>query len=1127
MRAAEAGATGRVVLVLTGDPTPVVGRPGAVVGGRRRVRFDARLIGLDIAGRATRLRAPVFVLAPATGWSQLLPGQRATATARLAPPRSGELLGAVVLPRAPPRTVSAAGRVQRLAGAIRAGLRRGVQPLPAGPEALLPGLVIGDTSQLSPEVLDQFRATGLTHLVAVSGANLAIVVATVLAITRRLGAGRRLGAALAGLAMLGFVVVARPSPSVLRAAVMSAVVLIGLQGGRRSAALPALGAATGGLVLLDPALARAAGFALSVLATAGIVLFTGPLRRRMPSWLPGWLAEAVAVPLAAQLACTPALVGYFGRLSLVAVPANLLAAPAVPPATVVGVVVALCAPVGLPVARLLARLAQPPASWLLLIARYGADVPGAQIGWPAGGAGAALAVAAIAGAALLIRRRALRAAVGVAAVAALASTGVVTRIAPSWPPTGWAMVACDVGQGDGLVLAAGPGAAVLVDTGPDPEAIDRCLRVLHVTEVPLVILTHSHADHVEGLPGVLRHRRVGGIEIGPLRQPPAESARVARWAATAAVPVRQVVDGETMTAGPVSWQVIAPAHAFTGTDSDPNNSSIVLRVRLPGFTALLTGDIELEAQREVMNSGYDLSADVLKVPHHGSGRQLPELFSRVGARLAVVSVGAGNDYGHPAAITMARLAATGEVTFRTDHNGAVAFLRRGAAVVGYGRRGSPNPALPPRPVAGQPLGADRPGTAEAVGRVAGAVGRVAGAVAPAGLAAHRCRVASDAPGSPSRPDPRWPSAGRDAAGEYPIAPVWQFGCRAPVTPKARSPPTRCRPAVPGADWAAPDILATVTAAPPRMTLAIGEEELLVERAIAAVVAAVRTMEPDAEVTAVTASTTTPGELAEVLSPGLFGGRRCLVLRDAQDAGKELSTQLPGLLASADQAVVVVTHNGSTRGKSLLGALSDMAEAVIRCGKLSSARDRADFITAEVNAAGRRIDAAGVAALLSSVGVDLRELANVAAQLLADTSGTIGEAAVTRHTRGRADATGFAVADRAVEGDLPGALEVLRWALGTGVAPVLVTSSLAGNLRLIGRVAGEGRGSSGRIAKALGQPGWKVDKALRWSRGWTPAGLSAALRAVALADGEVKGAAADPGYAVERAVLAVVMARRGS
>jgi DNA polymerase-3 subunit delta len=317
----------------------------------------------------------------------------------------------------------------------------------------------------------------------------------------------------------------------------------------------------------------------------------------------------------------------------------------------------------------------------------------------------------------------------------------------------------------------------------------------------------------------------------------------------------------------------------------------------------------------------------------------------------------------------------------------------------------------------------------------------------------------------------------------------------------------------------------VPTAPPRFTLVIGDEELFLDRAVAAVIAAARDTAADTEVTSVSASATTLAELAELLSPTLFGGPRYLVLRDIHEAGKELATGLPHLLGAADDAILVATHNGGPRGKALLAALSDVATAVVRCPKVTSTRERGEFLAAEVNAAGRRIDSAAVSALLATVGTDLRELANVTAQLLADTNGTIGEAAVARYTRGRADATGFAVADRAMDGDLPGALEVLRWALAVGVAPVLVTSSLASNLRLIARVAGEGRGQPARIAKTLGQPAWKVEKAMRWSRGWSPVGLSTALRAVAVADGDVKGAAVDAGYAVERMLMTVVATRR--
>lgn len=684
---AAASSIARVRLVVTGDPVPLASA-GHAVRGKPLVRLDARMEEVTAVGRTTRLKAPVLVLAPQESWSKLLPSQHLAALARLGLAKPGDRIAAVLVARGPPTAVGPPSRLQRVAAAIRSGLRAAVEPLPAGPAALLPGLVIGDTGRLPTEVVAEFRATGLTHLVAVSGANLAIVIGTVVALTRRFGAGRRGAGVLAGLCMLAFVVVARPSPSVLRAAVMGVVVLAGLHIGRRASAVPALAAAMLGLVLLDPALSRSAGFALSVLATAGIVLLARPVQDRLPTWLPRWLAEALAVPLAAQIACSPVLVALFGSLSLIAIPANVLAAPAVAPATLVGVVLAVVAPVATPVAHLLSRLAQPPTTWLLFVAHRGAVLPGAQIGWPTGFVGAFLSLATMAALGVTVRRRLPRQLLIAIVVSALAGVGVVTRTGASWPPPGWAFVACDVGQGDALVLSAGPGAGIVVDAGPDAGATDRCLRQLHISTVPLVVLSHLHADHVEGLPGVLQHRAVAAIEIGPLDAPAGEVTRVRRWATGAGVPMVRAIDGEQRTVARLRWQVLAPSHAFVGTDSDPNNSSLVLRVRFPGFTALLTGDMEVPAQRELLASGRDVTADVLKVPHHGSAKQDPALLDRVSDRLAVASLGADNDYGHPAASTMSRLAADGAYTFRTDRDGSVAFVWRGDSVAAVGRNGS-------------------------------------------------------------------------------------------------------------------------------------------------------------------------------------------------------------------------------------------------------------------------------------------------------------------------------------------------------------------------------------------------------------------------------------------------------
>jgi competence protein ComEC len=233
---------------------------------------------------------------------------------------------------------------------------------------------------------------------------------------------------------------------------------------------------------------------------------------------------------------------------------------------------------------------------------------------------------------------------------------------------------CDVGQGDALALSAGPGSAVVVDTGPDPELADRCLRDLRVRTVPLLILTHFHADHADGLPGVLRGRRVGAIETTVLDEPAAEAARVRREAAAAGVPVLRASAGERRAVGTLSWRVLwPPASAAALPDDDPNDASVALLVHAGGLTLLLAGDLGPEAQQQVLASAPDLPrVDVLKVAHHGSGYQDPAFLARLHPRLALISVGAGNRYGHPAPRTLAALRALGATVLRTDTAGPVA-----------------------------------------------------------------------------------------------------------------------------------------------------------------------------------------------------------------------------------------------------------------------------------------------------------------------------------------------------------------------------------------------------------------------------------------------------------------------
>lgn len=310
-----------------------------------------------------------------------------------------------------------------------------------------------------------------------------------------------------------------------------------------------------------------------------------------------------------------------------------------------------------------------------------------------------------------------------------------------------------------------------------------------------------------------------------------------------------------------------------------------------------------------------------------------------------------------------------------------------------------------------------------------------------------------------------------------------------------------------------------------LTVVVGDEDLLVGRAVSAVLVAARDVDPQVDVRDLAAVDVVPGDLPELLSPSLFGDRRVLVLRSAQDLTKEVAAEVAAYADQPlDEVSVVVCHAGGQKGKAVLTALLAAGARRVDAPRMTKAGDRRDFLRGELRAGGRQVSEGAVAALLDAVGADLRELCSVAGQLRADVDGPIDEQVVARYHRGRAEMTGFTVADRAVEGDLAGALELTRYGQATGLAPVLVTSALALALRSIAIVASERSGSSQQVAARLGMPPWKVDKCRKQARGWLPNGLSDALRAVAGADAEVKGGAADQQYAVERVLLAVVQAR---
>lgn len=619
-------------------------------------------------------------------------GTRVEVTGRLGPSRSSGIASTITASDAASiRVIDGPGLLDATANAMRSGLQASVQGVEPDAAALIAGLAVGDESLQTPALSSAMRDAGLSHLTAVSGGNVAIILVAVLGVARL--AGLRIGLRVAtSLAALGFfVVLVRPQPSVLRAAVMGAVVLVGMLGGGRGRGVGVLSTTVLLLLATSPALAVSWGFSLSVAATAGLIVLAPLMDARMRAWPvtrgmpPGW-REAIGVTLAAQLATLPLLVAMGSRVGWAAIPANLLAMPAVPAVTILGLLAALVSPLMPAAAAVLTSVAAIPAGWISRVAGVCSRLPFATIPWPAGWIG--IAALAAASTAVWLARRRLRVAYpagvprrSVLTAATIISAGFLAlTLAPpgqrGWPPPGWVMVACDVGQGDGLVVRVDDGSAVVIDVGPDGDAMLRCLRDLNVDRLSAIVLTHFHADHVNGLDRVLGAIPVGVVYRNPVPEPAEQARMVAEVLAAHAVPSQVVRAGDVRRIGDVRWEVLWPRRVI-GTGSVANNASSVLLMQAAGARILLPGDIEPEAQVAVMAGLPNVAVDVVKVPHHGSRYQDPRFAAWTHGRIALVSVGVGNDYGHPAPQTLDQWAGLGAVVGRTDLDGDLAVVRQG------------------------------------------------------------------------------------------------------------------------------------------------------------------------------------------------------------------------------------------------------------------------------------------------------------------------------------------------------------------------------------------------------------------------------------------------------------------
>ena len=711
---------------------------GSIPGGDGPWVAVVQSVGAARAGArpaVVRLEAspPVVVAATLPSYPAVVPSDRVELRGRIRPPPVDDYgaylarIGAIGTLRVEslallPAEGSLAASLERLRRASAAGLDRAMPEPEAG---LAAGVLIGLRDRVDRDLAADFTTAGASHVVAISGWNIAIVASTLAALAG--GLRRRRRAILTAVAILAYVAFVGPSPSVVRAGVMAGVALLARELGRPGTAAAALGWAVTVLLILDPAWVDDAGFRLSVLATAGILAWgislTARLAGAQPSRPRRWLAEILGVSLAAQAATTPIVLLEFGRLSLVAPAVNLVVVPLVPPAMATGAVAlgaGVLAGLGLP--SIVATLVGLPA-WGLYAAmvatvRAGAALPLASLElsppWDALGA---LLSACLVGATARWGDRALAAlrkmVIGASprrgsarpttrrgqatshsrglqvASIALAAATIALAVTLAHRPDGIVrVVVLDVGQGDAILVEGDRGGRLLVDGGPDAGrlliALDERLPPWD-RRVDILVLTHPHEDHVAGLATLLSRYRIGRVyEPGMIGPGPGYQA----WATTLASggpPRGRLSTGDLLRLDGIRFRVLWPdPNRVPERPSDGgtaiNNVSIVLLGEIGEHRFLLAGDIEEGIDPELVRRGLP-RVDLLKVAHHGSRTSSTSPFlAAVQPRVAVVSAGAGNPYGHPAPATIDRLHAVARETYRTDTDGTVEVAFDGPSV---------------------------------------------------------------------------------------------------------------------------------------------------------------------------------------------------------------------------------------------------------------------------------------------------------------------------------------------------------------------------------------------------------------------------------------------------------------
>ncbi len=573
---------------------------------------------------------------------------------------------------------------QGVAGKLRATFMATLSGISAGSVALVAGLSIGDTSRLPEDLSKSMKTLSLTHLTAVSGANCAIILGLVFFLLGFIGVRRWQRVAISIACMFGYVQLVGPQPSVLRAATMTAVIVVLTASGRSIKPLAALAHASSLLLLWNPYMALSLGFALSVAATGGILILTPWLYSKLKSRLHRPLAAMVSVSLAAQIWCAPILLQLQGGIPTYSLLANVLVEPAVTPVTVLGIVACLMSAVYAPLASWVSWLASVPAQYVVFTASALSQLPVGTLWWPSGLTGIALLTLlaiAVTLFALNQRKRVAAALIVITALFVTGSGGAVVAKSASWPGSGWQVANCDVGQGDALVIRSA-GQIAVVDVGRENEPINECLNKLSVKTIDLLVLTHFDADHIGGLSGALKNRTVDTALLADFNDDRPQAGITAYQVQSQAHRVIRAHAGLQGVLGRINWLVMQPEVNGFGSE-DSNDASIAMRWENDEFVLFTMADLGERGQMRLSELHPDwiaVESDkplILKVSHHGSADQYPELVEYWKPTVALISVGAKNSYGHPTSRTLHTLRSVESEVFRTDLDGAISISTNG------------------------------------------------------------------------------------------------------------------------------------------------------------------------------------------------------------------------------------------------------------------------------------------------------------------------------------------------------------------------------------------------------------------------------------------------------------------